>query len=434
MVEALRDSKPTTARFKVLGFIFTLSVITYLDRLCISAAAPSIVAEFHLSPSQMGYVFSAFTLAYAVFEIPSGWLGDYIGTRKALTRIVLWWSVFTALTGATTGLISLLTIRTLFGAGEAGAVPNVARTVSRWFPWTQQGRALSASFVGLATGATISTPLVFLLLKVQGWRWTFVEFGAVGVVWSVTWYKWFRDRPEEHTEVNACELKLIRSDETDVSGLGHTSGVPWSVLFRSANLGFICAMYFAYGYALYFYITWLPTYLLKARGFSESRAGFFSALPWALSIPAFWFGGWATDWIAARTGSLKLARCGLGSVGFAASALVLVLVALTENRDIAATLIAVALFCQIFTGSAAWSACLDVGRRNAGVVTGFMNTVGNLGGAIGPLVVGYAVERLGSWELPFYVTAGLFAFGAIMWLLIDPRVSVIERQSAEARC
>jgi len=200
MAEALRDSKPTTARFKVLGFIFSLSVITYLDRLCISAAAPSIVAEFHLSPSQMGYVFSAFTLAYAVFEIPSGWLGDYIGTRKALTRIVLWWSVFTALTGATTGLISLITIRTLFGAGEAGAVPNVARTVSRWFPQTQQGRALSASFVGLATGATISTPLVFMLMKVQGWRWTFVEFGAVGVVWSVTWYKWFRDRPEEHTK------------------------------------------------------------------------------------------------------------------------------------------------------------------------------------------------------------------------------------------
>src|SRR5215469_17049248 len=154
-VQPAAAAAPSLARFKVLGLLFAMSVIMYLDRLCISAAAPAISSEFHLSASQMGYVFSAFTLAYAVFEIPSGWLGDYIGARKALSRIVLWWSLFTALTGATTGFISLIMIRTLFGAGEAGAFPNIARTVSRWFPLIQQGRALSASFVGLATGATI---------------------------------------------------------------------------------------------------------------------------------------------------------------------------------------------------------------------------------------------------------------------------------------
>src|SRR5215470_2524896 len=428
VTQAATAQAPSFARFRVLGLLFGMSVIMYLDRLCISAAAPSITAEFHLSPSQMGYVFSAFTLAYALFEIPSGWLGDYIGTRKALARIVLWWSIFTALTGAATGFISLILVRTLFGAGEAGAYPNMARTVSRWFPSTQQGRALSASFVGLSLGAAISAPLVFLLIQAQGWRWPFVEFGAVGALWCVIWYAWFRDRPEQHPAVNPAELKLIRSDQADASGRGHTHQVPWAILFRSANLRWICAMYFAYGYALYFYITWLPTYLLKARGFSQSRAGFFSALPWALSVPAYWFGGWATDWISARTGSLRLGRCGVGAVGFAASAMVLVLVAITGNRVVAATLLAVALFCQMLTASAAWSACLDVGRRNAGVVTGFMNTVGNLGGALAPLVVGYAVERLGSWELPFYVTAGLLAIGTAFWLLIDPRVSVIERQ------
>ena len=430
MAQLAQAVSPTRARFTVLWLIFTLSIITYLDRLCISAAMPTIAREFNLSPSQKGYVFSAFTLAYAVFEIPSGWLGDYIGARKALTRIVLWWSAFTVLTGATEGFRSLVMVRFLFGAGEAGAYPNAARSISRWFPTTQQGRALSASFVGLAVGAAISTPVIFLLIKWQGWRWPFVECGAIGAVWCFVWYGWFRDRPEEHGAVNAEELKLIRSDQVDASQLDHTRQVPWAALLKSANLAFICGMYFAYGYALYFYITWLPTYLLEARGFSRAYAGFFSALPWIASIGGFSFGGWVTDWLGRRTGSLKLARCGVGAFGMTVSALMLITVARTENRVLAASLIAVAAFFQMTTASAAWSVCLDVGRRNAGVVTGFMNTVGNLGGTLAPLVVGYTVERLGSWTLPFYIEAGVLALGVLMWLLVNPRRSVIGEEFA----
>jgi len=239
----------------------------------------------------MGYIFSAFTLAYAAFEIPSGWLGDYFGTRKALTRIVLWWSIFTALTAAATGFASLVMVRFLFGAGEAGAFPNIARSISRWFPASHQGRALSVAFVGNAVGAAISLPLVLKLVVYQGWRLPFVEFGAVGVVWALVWYWWFRDRPEEHKAVNAEELRFIRSDEMDADQLGHTRHVPWGILLRSSNLAFICGMYFAFSYALYFYITWLPTYLLTARGFSPTYAGFFSALPWVASAGGFWLGG-----------------------------------------------------------------------------------------------------------------------------------------------
>jgi len=184
-------------------------------------------------------------------------------------------------------------------------------------------------------------------------------------------------------------------------------------------------MYFSFGYALYFYITWLPTYLLTARGFSEAYAGLFSALPWVASAGAFWVGGLMTDWLAHRTRSLKLARCGVGAVGLITSALALVATARTEDRVIAASLIAIAAFFQMITGGAAWSVCLDVGRRNAGVVTGCMNMVGNIGGTITPIVVGYAVERRGSWGLPFYVTAIVLCFGVVMWLLIDPKRSVI---------
>jgi sugar phosphate permease len=428
MVQPELKNSPTRARLKVLLLLFALTNITYLDRLCISAAAPAITSAFNFSPSQMGYIFSAFTLAYAFFEIPSGWLGDYFGTRKALTRIVLWWSIFTALTAAATGFGSLILVRFLFGAGEAGAFPNIARSISRWFPSSHQGRALSVAFVGNALGAAISTPLVFILVERQGWRLPFVEFGAVGVVWAAVWYWWFRDRPEEHPSVDAEELKFIRSDQVEADDLGHTRHVPWATLLRSTNLALICAMYFAFGYALYFYITWLPTYLLKARGFSSNYAGFFSALPWLASACGFWLGGLLTDYLVRRTGRLKIGRCAVGAVGLLSSAMALIAVVLTADRVAAACLIAVAAFFQMMTGGAAWSVCLDVGRRNAGVVTGCMNMVGNIGGSISAILVGYSVEKLDSWDIPFYVTAGVLAIGVLMWLLIDPQRSVLGDQ------
>ncbi|HKQ73282.1 MAG TPA: MFS transporter [Blastocatellia bacterium] len=422
------ESEPTHARRSILGLVFALAVITYLDRLCISAAMPSIAAEFNLTPDQKGWVFSAFTIAYAAFEIPSGWLGDRFGARLALTRIVLWWSAFTSLTGAAIGFRSLLAVRFLFGAGEAGAFPNIARALSRWFPQREQGRAMSVSFVGLATGSAMTAPIVLTLLQLQSWRWVFVECGIVGALWCLAWRRWFRDLPEEHPAVNQTELKLIRGDQ-DGQEPEPSSRIPWKVLFTSANLAFICLMYFAYGYGLYFYITWLPTYLLEARGFSVGSTRWAAAAPWMVSAVAFSIGGWTTDWLARLTGNLKIARCGIGVFGYAASAVTLFAVARVEGNLTAAALLALALGFQTLTTSAAWSVCLDVGRKYAGIVTGCMNTVGNIGGALGPLVTGYAVKNLGSWTMPFYVMSALFVLGAAMWLLLDPRKSVLEESN-----
>ncbi|HEY7184769.1 MAG TPA: MFS transporter [Blastocatellia bacterium] len=416
------ENEPTNARRSLLGLIFALAVITYLDRLCISAAMPRMAAEFKLTPDQKGWIFSAFTFAYAVFEIPSGWLGDRFGARMALTRIVLWWSAFTMLTGAALGFWSLLVLRFLFGAGEAGAFPNIARAVSRWFPDREQGRAMGVSFVGLAAGSTMAAPVVLTLLQLQSWRWVFVEFGIAGALWLMAWRRWFRDLPEEHPAVNDAELKLIRAGRNDQEQSHH---IPWKTLLSGANLAFICLMYFAYGYGLYFYITWLPTYLLEARGFSVGSTKWLAAAPWMVSALAFWVGGWTTDWLARRTGNLKLARCGIGVFGYAASAVTLFAVARVEDGRAAALLLALALAFQSFTISSAWAVCLDVGRKYAGIVTGCMNTVGNIGGTIAPLVVGYAVKSYGSWTLPFYIMAAVFGFGAVMWLLIDPRKSAL---------
>lgn len=426
MTEATILPPSTHARYKFLFLIFMLAVITYLDRQAISSAMLMMETEFKFSSTQKGYIFSAFTLAYAAFEVPSGWLGDRFGARMALTRIVLWWSAFTMLTGAAVGFWSLLAIRFLFGAGEAGAFPNIARAVSRWFPAAEQGRAMSASFVGLAAGSAMTAPIVLTLIEYQSWRWIFVEFGLVGTLWCLAWHRWFRDLPEEHPAVNAAELKLIRSDQVSEDELKQVQRVPWRTLFKSPTLPLIGLMYFAYAYGLYFYITWLPTYLRDARGFSLSSTKWLAALPWVVSGFGFAFGGWLTDRLA-RQGKLKLARCGVGAAGYLASAIVLAFVARVENNWSAAILLALALGFQSMTISAAWAVCLDVGRRYAGVVTGFMNSVGNIGGVLSPIVIGKALAaQPGAWAGPFYVMSAVFVAGSVLWLLIDPRRSVVE--------
>jgi MFS family permease len=235
------------SRYTLLRFTFVLSIITYIDRVCISSAAPAIREDLGLTAVQMGWVFSAFTFAYAVFEVPSGWLGDVIGPRKVLMRIVLWWSAFTAASGLAWSFVSLLATRFLFGVGEAGAFPNMSRSFRAWFPARERGTAHGVVFLGSRLGAAAAPPLVVVLIATIGWRAAFAVFGGLGVVWSVLWWRWFRDDPAEHPSVTREELEAIRSGEP---------GAP-EVPFRAGdlldfNLLRVCLMYFCVGYGLYF--------------------------------------------------------------------------------------------------------------------------------------------------------------------------------------
>ena len=407
---------PSRVRFRVLAFAFLLTVITYLDRVCISAAAPAIMAELHLSVLQMSAVFCAFILAYSMFEIPSGWLGDVRGPRRVLTRIVVWWSAFTMLTGAAQGLRSLVTIRFLFGAGEAGAFPNIIRSFARWFPLRERGRASGVMFLGSRLGGMLSAPIALLLIARLGWRLSFVVFGTIGLAWAAAWASWYRDRPSEHPDVNAEELAWIEQDGT--APAARQSPTPWRSLLRSRTVWAICAMYTAYGYGLYFYLTWLPTYLISELGFSALGGGFFASLPFLLAGLADVAGGWLTDGLARRHG-LRVARSGLGFAAFSASAALLFATTLAPHPAVKACLLAAALGAADLALSAAWAAPLDVAAAHAGVITGLMNTFGNLGGLVAPWVVGWSVERLHSWTVPFQITAAVYALGAIAWLAVD---------------
>jgi MFS family permease len=409
---------PTRARFTVLRYTLALAVITYLDRVAIASAAPAIRSELGLSLIQMGWAFSVFTFAYAAFEIPSGWLGDVIGPRKVLTRIVLWWSAFTMLTGAVLNFASLLVVRFLFGVGEAGAFPNISRSFSSWFPVSERGNAHGVIFMGTRLGGALAPPLIVLLMGVIGWRTAFVVFGASGVVWCVFWNRWFRDDPASHPAVNAEELDII------ASGLPARTALPafgWRQLL-SGNVILLCLMYFTMPYTLYFNLTWLPTYLKEVRGFTVQEAGYVAGAVLLAGAIANWIGGRLTDSLTRRYG-VRIGRS-IGAITLPLSGLVLIAAALVEDRLAAAALFALTLGIADLCVSACWAMCHDIAGPRAGTIGGAMNTVGNIGGAISPLVVGYTVQWWGSWTLPFFITAGVYVAGGIFTLLVDPRRSL----------
>jgi nitrate/nitrite transporter NarK len=342
---------------------------------------------------------------------------------------VLWWSAFTMLTAAARGFTSLVSIRFLFGAGEAGAFPNVARSFSRWFPARERGSANGVMFFGSRVGGMLSAPLALLLIHRYGWRPTFVAFGAVGVVWAAAWFWWYRDDPAAHPAVDAAELAWIRQDGAPDDAATST---PWRAIATSRNMYAICAMYFTYAYGLYFYLTWLPTYLIRVLGFSLLGGGIFAALPFLLAGLANLAGGWLTDRLA-RDRGLRTARCGLGFAAFLGCAVLTFASTLVEGPVVKAVLLACALGSVDLALGACWAVCLDIGRRHAGVVTGTMNGLSNLGGVLAPLVVGVVVEKWASWTIPFYITAVVYAAGACAWLAIDPTREIAPQPGGDLR-
>lgn len=406
------ESSVRRGRRTLLGFTFLLSLITFLDRVAIGAAAGPIREELQLSPSALGWAFSAFTFAYAAFEIPTGWMGDVFGPRKVLTRIVLWWSAFTAATGLAWNFASLVTVRFLFGVGEAGAYPNISRSFARWFPVRERGFAHGVVFMGSRVGGAIAVPFVAYLISVVGWREAFYILGAIGAVWSVFWWRWFRDEPAGHASVSHAELQEIQAGLV----VHHTKTRIKSLL--NLNLFVLCLMYFCVIYGLYFYLTWLPTYFKEARGFSTQQAAFLSSMVLLTGGVTTIAGGWLTDHLAKRYG-LKLGRS-LGAVALPLSGLCLIAAALTGHSMLAAFLFAGAAGLADMCLSPSWAMCHDIGGDAAGTVSGAMNTFGNLGGALSPLVVGYALEWLHSWQTPLLIGGGVYILGGLLTLLVNP--------------
>jgi ACS family glucarate transporter-like MFS transporter len=408
--------RATRTRYWVIVFAVSLAIVQYIDRVCISQAAPFISKDLHLSKEQMGWVFGAFTLAYALFEIPTGYMGDRIGPRRVLLRVVLWWSFFTAATGWAWNWISLTVTRFLFGAGEAGCFPNLTKAFDRWLPLHERIRAQSIMWMSARWGGAATPYLVYRVLEKVNWRIAFLLFGALGVLWAIIFYAWYRDNPADKKSVNEAELALLPPP----APAGDHFHMPWWKLTSCKSIWLLCAQYFACSYSWYFFITWFPTYLLEVHKFDLKKSALLAGLPLFVGGIGSIFAGWITPHLQRVVGSVGTTRRGIGVVGLTGAAACLVAATFLKQPLLAVAAIACASFFNDITMPASGTTCMDVGDKYVGTVSGTMNMMGNFGGFVSPIVLGYIVGQTGNWNLTFYVTAGLYLLGAICWWLLDP--------------
>lgn len=410
--------RPTRVRHAVLWLTVAAYMITYMDRVVISTAAPSIQKEFGFSAITMGWIFSTFQITYALFQLPGGWLGDRFGPRRALTWIVVWWSSFTALTALTWSAGSMLVCRALFGAGEAGAFPIATRSLSRWMLPQERGFAQGVTRAGARLGGAITPVFVVLLIVDFGWRAPFFVFALVGLAWAALWFTFYRDQPAEHARVNAAELALI----TDALGAApppsRTAKIPWKQLLGNGQIWTLSAMYFCYAYSIGIFLTWFPTYLKDAHGFNLTKMGLYASLPLMAGVAGDVAGGWISDRLAHGSGNLKLSRRLVAMAGFLLATVAIPLAVLSTAPMVSVGWFCLAVFGLELTVGVSWAVTLDIGDNYAGSVSAVMNTCGNIGGAIASFATGYIVTYAG-WNPAFFVLAALSLVAAVLFLGID---------------
>lgn len=398
---------------RVLGMLSLLAIITYLDRVCISVAGPRMQAELGISPEAWGWVTGMFVLSYGIFEIPSGALGDRIGPRKVLTRIVTWWSAFTALTGVVSNYFLLLVVRFCFGMGEAGAYPNAAAVIARWFPLKRRARAWGIVWMTSQLGGAIS-PLLVVPIQVHfGWRMSFYLFSVLGVIWAIAWYAWFRDSPAEMPGVSAAEREELKD-----TGPKPNHIIPWRLVLRSGNLWTLMGICACYVYALYFFQSWFHTFLVKGRGFGEGDL-WLSSLPYFLGAGANCLGGFASDGLVARFG-LKAGRRTIGLAGLGTAAVCIAATVVSTSGTWALIFLSLAYAGMTLQQPNVSAVALDIGHAHVGVIFGFGNTAAQAGGFISSIVFGYLVQRYGSYNAPLIPMVATLLLGTFLWTRVDP--------------
>lgn len=413
------EGEQTKYRHRVLGLLSLLLVITYLDRVCLAVAGPRMQDALHIGPIAWGWVTGVFTLSYAAFEMPSGALGDRLGPRRVLTRIVLWWSVFTSVTGIVSNYYLLLVTRFCFGMGEAGAYPNTGVAISRWFPARQRASAWGIGMMASQIGGALAPLLVVPIQIRYGWRASFYLFGLLGVGWAIAWYRWFRDSPAEMPKVSREEV-----EEIGVSVRSHRS-LPWTVAIRSGNLWGVMTMAASYGYTLYFFQSWFPTYLVKGRGYSEAGL-LLSSLPFLVGACANGCGGFTSDALVRKLG-LKWGRRSLGVAGLGSAALFLIAAMITEQKLLAVIFLSLSYGGITIQQPGVLTVCLDIGGKYAGAVTGAMNTATFVAAFLSSVIYGYIVKSFG-YDAPFVPMIVLLIVGGLLWFKIDPAQHVISEE------
>ena len=408
-----------TRYWLVLG-MFLLSVLLYVDRVCISSAKSEIASDLQLSDKQIGWVLSSFALGYALFQVPCGMLADRFGPRIILSAVVTFWSCFTALTAAATGFVSMLAYRFLFGAGEAGAFPGCARAVYSWIPMKERGFMQGLTFSGGRIGAALTLPVVAWMVKHAGWKGSFIILGVVGVAWATFWFLWFRDDPESHPRISDEERQhILKTRQQAATGNETIPKLTTAQLFGSRNVWLLMGQYFASNFTFFFCLSWLLPYLKTRYALPTVDAAFYAAIPPLAGAFGHWTAGGVIDAIY-RRGKWTASRRAPAMFGFTLAVIGL-LVSVQMDTVLSTVLwLAVAIFGADMTIAPSWTVCIDIARKNSGAVSGTMNMAGNLGSFITSLAFPYLLAWTGSPQAFFYVGAALNALAVLAWLGTRP--------------
>jgi MFS family permease len=413
---------PSHARYNVLLLTFCITFMMYIDRTVMGSATPYIMHEFHLDKIAIGWSTSAFNWSYALFQVPGGWLADRYGPRLVLACALAWWSIFTSATGLSYSAISLACARFFFGVGEAAAFPSSSRALVRWLPVSQRAFGQGFQHAGSRFGAALAPLIVMLLIARLNWQSVFYILGATGILWAVVWHYYYRDDPREHPAVNTAEIDLI--------GVGRQpqrparAAVPWACILASRDLWYLSAMYFCYGFVLWLYLQWLPTYFIEERHFTAIRTGLAASVPLLAATVTNVAGGWISDKLAHHWSDLRRGRTRVSVIGFAIAGLALVPGVLVRNNIISLAWLTIALAGLELTVAVSWAICLDIGGDFTGSVSAIMNMLGNIGGAIAAIVIGYLSTLLG-WNWPFLTASVLCIIAALLATRINPGRSAV---------
>jgi len=415
-------ARASRVRYTVIAFALTLAMLAYIQRVAISQAAKPISEDLGLDKAQMGLIFGAFALSYALLEIPMGALGDKFGVRRVLAPLVLLWSAFTALSGVAWNFTSLWIMRFIFGAGEAGCFPNLTKMLSVWLPQRERVRAQSLMWACTRWAGAVTPPIALLIITFVGWRGAFVVFGLLGFVWAAVYFLKYRDDPATHPQVNAEELRMLEGSRALAAEVPEGG---WLRVMANVDVLLLVIQYAFFSFVWYFYVTWLPTFLQEQYGLSPAQAAGYSVLP-------LLFGGFG----ALVSGMIPavVPRRLIAVVGFAMTAVLLYFVPSAGSVTAAVTMMALASFFSDLTMPISWNTCVEVGRRYTATVAATMNMFSGLAGFAAPVLFGIMLERAGGdWGSVLTVMAGAAVVSAVCWLFLDPDALAARNAVVNAR-
>ncbi len=410
--------KPSRVHYSVVALAVLIDMMSYMDRVCISVAAPKIREEFGFSASQVGLIFSIFSLSYFLFQTFWGAMADRFGARGIVSLAILWWSAFTGFTALAWNFVSLLVIRFCFGAVEAALSPAIASAFSRWVPVTERSTAFGAFLGGGRTGGAITPAIAALLMLRYGWRVMFVVFAGLGLFWAALWWFWYRNSPNEHRFVNEAELERIGAPAVPApasAGRETTMKFAWSKPLVS-----LLAVAFGSTFLWQFFITWFPTYLMENRGFTLTQAAGYAGLPFLFGLGANWIGGLATDALGRRF-TPGAARAATGCVGLTLAAGFMAAGMFWPERGTAAVLMALCAFCADLYLGAAWASAVAIGGKAGGTVAGLMNSSSNAAAFVSPLLMGWVLQTYHNWNAVLGLGVATTLVAAVLWLNVNPR-------------